>query len=185
MPRALRNLRHWTFAALVALCVATSAASKADTNKPQRIKPAVATKDCTSGDCHGSLLRRKVMHGPVAAQQCLDCHKYEDATQHRFNSLIGPNQGCVHCHDMKLKSVVHAPVQHGSCTTCHDPHGSDHPKVLRADPAKDLCLICHRGKDDAAKTFVHTALSGGSCSTCHESHSAEQPQLLKQAAQTL
>jgi predicted CXXCH cytochrome family protein len=84
---------------------------------------------------------------------------------------------------MKLKSVVHAPVQHGSCTTCHDPHGSDFPKVLRADPAKALCQICHR--PDPAKTSVHTAIASGSCSACHETHSAEQPRLLKQAAQTL
>jgi predicted CXXCH cytochrome family protein len=141
----------------------------------------VASEDCVSGDCHGSVVSRKVMHGPVAQKKCLDCHKYEDVAQHSFERLAPPDEGCTLCHDMKHQVVLHLPVREGRCTACHDPHGSDYAKVLVADPAKGLCQICHKQEDYGKKKFVHSPVMTGSCGACHESHSAEQPWLLKQS----
>jgi predicted CXXCH cytochrome family protein len=34
-------------------------------------------------------------------------------------------------------------LQSLTCTSaCHDPHGSDHPKILRLS-ARELCFSCH------------------------------------------
>src|SRR5690242_784735 len=124
MSRFLRFDLRLTVLLSIALCAAASAQPVEDPSHALRVKPTIATEDCTGSGCHGALLTRKVMHGPVAAQKCLDCHQYADESQHRFKSLKAPNEGCTGCHDMKLKSVVHAPVQKGNCTSCHDPHGS-------------------------------------------------------------
>src|SRR6478752_6352643 len=118
MSQRLRVLRYWMCSCLITtLCASAVGQTFPRPATPAKgIKPSIATENCTTGECHAALLTRKVVHGPVAAKQCLDCHKYADATQHRFQRLTQSNQGCIRCHDMKHKSVVHAPVQHGSCT---------------------------------------------------------------------
>ena len=186
MSQCLRTLRDWIFFFLIMMGAAARAEWPATgVSGAARPKPVVATDTCTDSGCHDSLLRHKVLHGPVAAQKCLDCHKYQEPAEHKFTSISAPNQECTRCHDMKLKSVVHAPVQHGNCMSCHDPHGSDYPNSLRTDPAKVLCQTCHTQGRDAGRAFVHTVLANGPCSTCHETHSAENPHLLKQPVQSL
>lgn len=152
--------------------------------RPARVKPAVATENCTSGGCHGELLNRKVMHGPVAARKCLDCHVVLDASQHRFKPVDQATKGCVGCHQLKHKAVVHAPLVNGRCTDCHDPHGSDYADSLLADPAKELCQRCHKQQANVAVAFVHGDRSGA-CSSCHEGHSTDQPRLLRRATAEL
>ena len=40
------------------------------------------------------------------------------------------------------KKIVHKPVQNGECFSCHNAHGSDEAKLLKATGAK-LCAQCH------------------------------------------
>jgi predicted CXXCH cytochrome family protein len=75
---------------------------------------------------------------------------------------------CFGCHDAFGKSVVHAPVKDGSCTTCHDPHGSDQPQ--------QLCATCH--SDKAAARHLHGPVSAGDCTACHDPHQSDAKSLL-------
>ena len=61
--------------------------------KPTGSRPTTANADCTSRECHAALAAKKFLHGPVALNRCQECHKYQDAALHRFQSLAAPNQG--------------------------------------------------------------------------------------------
>ncbi len=57
-----------------------------------------------------------------------------------------------------LKSV-HFKNQAARCFDCHDPHGSQHRRLLREDPDDNsLCLMCHRtlGFEDTDAVVDHT-----------------------------
>jgi predicted CXXCH cytochrome family protein len=161
----------------VVLAMGLSTAAAAPSTEPAARKPTTVTQDCTTS-CHASIINRKVMHGPVAQQQCLECHKYDDPREHRFKSAFPKEQPCGNCHDLKEKAVGHQPVQEGKCTACHDPHGSDRKAMLVADPAK-LCAGCHEQGDFSKKQFVHAPAAAGACNACHEPHYASQPKLLR------
>jgi DmsE family decaheme c-type cytochrome len=53
------------------------------------------------------------------------------------------NDSCFTCHAEKRGPFLweHAPVTE-SCATCHDPHGSNHERMLKA-PKPRLCQQCH------------------------------------------
>ena len=104
---------------------------------------------------------------------------------------------------LKLSSkYVHEPVKK-SCLLCHDAHGSEFPKELRA-PVRDLCLNCHGANSEKIvqstqafplfdglvslppKTFeklTHLELSNKyvhepanvSCAFCHDAHASDYP----------
>lgn len=167
----------------------TQATAPSASAQAARVKPTVITEDCTSGNCHGSLVNRKVVHAPVAQKKCLDCHKYEDAAQHRFTHLAAADQGvalCTSCHRQLIPIPGEARSMHGpaqaNCMTCHDPHGSELKNELK-QPQPDLCFSCHKGLKDslASSPVVHGAMSqDGSCTNCHNPHLSKLPKLAKE-----
>jgi predicted CXXCH cytochrome family protein len=38
-----------------------------------------------------------------------------------------------------------------NCLSCHEPHASQFPNVLLADPARALCIRCHEGGENPAE----------------------------------
>lgn len=174
----------WLFA-LGSVAVAVAAAAPAVPPEPPvspaRAKPTDAANDCTAAGCHESILQRKVLHGPVAQKKCLDCHAYEDPALHRFARVDAPGHGCTAvCHEMRRRepaqAAAHAAVHDADCAACHDPHGSDHPRMLLAEPGKALCVTCH---DREAATLGSGAKPHKACSDCHDPHSTAEPMLLK------
>ncbi len=77
---------------------------------------------CITGKCHKGMLDRKYVHGPVAVEECGDCHKAAGGG-HKFVLVAEPPQLCTRCHDEK--EMISRP----SCR-CHDPHGSDNEHLL-------------------------------------------------------
>lgn len=64
---------------------------------------------------------------------CLGCHPDRNgAGEHRIDVPLSAGQEAP---GPLLEGMV-------SCTTCHDPHGGEYVKMLRA-PAKTLCAGCH------------------------------------------
>ena len=136
-----------------------------------------AAQTCV-GSCHQDILDRKVMHGP-AVRDCATCHVLVDADEHTFAYPMDVADLCVRCHSLAPQNVTHEPVRQGKCLECHDPHGSDHPSALLADPNRDLCGRCHR--DDVGNgEFVHGPVVVGACVVCHEPHASREPSLLRQ-----
>jgi predicted CXXCH cytochrome family protein len=125
-------------------------------------------------DCHPDKKEHKVMH-PAIDMGCESCHVGTHSGEKPAPKLSAELPDlCFTCHDkgMIAKTVQHAPVAGGMCTSCHNPHGSDHPKLLvAAIPA--LCFTCH-GQDSLVKKNLHTTAAQGKCLTCHTPHASDR-----------
>jgi len=140
---------------------------------------ASAQETCASAQCHAALLKAKTVH--AAAESCDTCHE-ASATPHpqkgkkTFKLTQQVPELCANCHEpFGKKAHVHPPVKDGGCTTCHNPHSSDSPKLLVA-PQKDLCGSCH--SDHVDFKVVHGPVSAGDCTTCHNPHESNTAKLL-------
>ncbi len=119
-------------------------------------------------------------HHPVLEGQmnCVDCHDPHGRDIFKQPGGLGlarQDQQCAQCHREQSRPFVfvHEGMQDG-CTTCHQPHGSVHRKML-VQRDSQLCLRCHSQMQfDPAQVLVgkvdHSAfLSMGTCWTagCH------------------
>jgi predicted CXXCH cytochrome family protein len=150
--------------------------SAAQLNPQQR--PTTATKNCTAGGCHSDVTGFPVLHGPVKVGGCSGCHSYRDAAKHLFQRTREGNSLCLFCHKLETGTFAHQPMKEKTCTECHDPHGGETSKRLRAKTVQALCEKCHaktiRGK------MKHKPVAEGGCLSCHPPHYSSQPKLLRQ-----
>lgn len=129
--------------------------------------------------CHQNvqLEFRKPFHHPVqeGAVQCSDCHKPHSEDRRPLQRLaLGTEDACVACHSEKRGPFVfeHAVVKTGGCESCHQPHGSSNPKLLRRHDMQQVCLECHTltpgtaGAQPPAFHDIRTARFQN-CTTCH------------------
>jgi predicted CXXCH cytochrome family protein len=103
-------------------------------------------------------------------------------SENTFNLKKGPvAKVCVECHDTIQealeKPVVHFPVEEGECTGCHNPHTSNHGKLL-VDDVNSLCQKCHEDIIPEEARSVHKAVIEGNCVSCHKPHASENEALL-------
>lgn len=146
-------------------------------------RAALAQQDCAS--CHSAQVKFANLH--AAAEDCTSCHE-ASATPHpqkgkkTFKLAQEVPALCLSCHDAFTKEFVHPPAKEGSCTTCHDPHGSDQARLLIAVP-KELCASCH--SDKAEFKYPHGPVSAGDCLVCHEPHESGTKALLKKPGDAL
>lgn len=147
------------------------------------------TPPCT--ECHPGKDAGKVVH-PAIGMGCEPCHT-SSHNMETFKFEAGKNpQGlaasepdlCYKCHDESgfSKKVQHLPLASG-CTSCHDPHSADAPKLLKNSGQPEVCFQCHDKKSFQGAS-VHEALSMG-CTTCHNPHSNEKRKLLVTAVPEL
>lgn len=110
-------------------------------------------------------------HPPFAERNCSDCHEGN-------RLVLQGSELCFTCHDASTMEgpAVHTAVAIGECTTCHNPHQSRLPRLLRSEGAA-LCAPCH-GTDRSTGTGVHQPVAEGQCLTCHAPHVGENPGLL-------
>jgi DmsE family decaheme c-type cytochrome len=110
--------------------------------------------------CHSSVraqfsmpFKHRVNEGSV---QCTDCHNPHGSFAATWNMAARPRmvdqvQGneepCLKCHVDKRGPFVyeHAAVRVEGCETCHMPHGSTNPRLLKRPVVFTLCLECHNG----------------------------------------
>lgn len=136
---------------------------------------------CTQ--CHNPFGKKKAMHPPVKAGECLSCHKPHGGSG-RFLLNVGEDLTnlCVECHDAApfKRKFMHGPVALGACAKCHDPHEANE-KYLLSGPVADVCLKCHEDFKTQMKAaaFVHTPVKNGPCTSCHDPHSSQTAKLLK------
>jgi predicted CXXCH cytochrome family protein len=87
--------------------------------------------------CHeGETTAYRKMHGPVAAGDCLWCHRPHESRYAHLLRLDGPDL-CADCHDPGLLSPAtpgHVEPER-SCLDCHHGHGGDTAYFLRPAPA--------------------------------------------------
>lgn len=144
-------------------------------------RPTGPVTQCVSTECHGNLIDRAVLHGPVAQRRCDACHVVQSVKAHTYQLIVPKEELCSYCHTHSERNVVHEPVAKHECSKCHDPHGSDYKLQLVAEPTSALCFTCHEAKDYASSGKGHGSAEMqaiGACSVCHEAHSSWMPTLL-------
>jgi DmsE family decaheme c-type cytochrome len=105
---------------------------------------------------------------------CLVCHAQDTELKYKLKPGAA-GKLCLQCHDAfkeKLtKPSIHTPLKKGECIGCHNPHASDHGKLLAADLI-NICATCHKTMIPADAKSVHKPVGEGTCTKCHDPHSA-------------
>jgi len=117
---------------------------------------------------------------------CTGCHDVHGGSSDTLLKHKTTNETCFECHADKRGPFVweHAPVAE-DCTTCHAPHGSIHPGMLKARGPM-LCQSCHSEAGHPSLAPVAAAgLAGGqrspyvlgqNCLNCHSQvHGSNHP----------
>lgn len=112
---------------------------------------------------------------PEGSMKCSDCHNPHGGFELKQVRLAtGGDAPCLKCHTDKQGPFVfeHAPLKIEGCTACHQPHGSNNPKLLKRNEVRQLCLECH--SDVGAILGVNTPNFHDqtnprfqNCTTCH------------------
>ncbi|MDJ0758204.1 MAG: DmsE family decaheme c-type cytochrome [Woeseiaceae bacterium] len=116
---------------------------------------------------------------------CGSCHSVHDTT---FDAMLVRqtlNQTCHECHAETRGPHLweHAPVAE-DCSTCHEPHGSNHPGMLTMRGPM-LCQSCHsqaghpslaQDSDSLPSGIASQYLLGQNCMNCHgQVHGSNHP----------
>lgn len=110
-----------------------------------QLKTVRDTDTCTT--CHKSERAKtlRTSHHPVREGKlgCSSCHNPHDGARPKMLQADSVNELCYTCHTEKRGPFTfeHAPVRE-DCVSCHDPHGSNHKRLL-LQKAPNLCWNCH------------------------------------------
>jgi DmsE family decaheme c-type cytochrome len=150
-----------------------------DTLTPRQVNDTCLT-------CHEKANQQSWLSGAharrnVACTACHSVHDYQSPTG-QLKTARDP-ETCATCHKAeRAKSLrtSHHPVREGkmSCSSCHNPHEGQVPKMLRADTVNELCYQCHTEKRGPF-AFEHAPVRED-CVSCHEPHGTNHPRLLTQ-----
>jgi DmsE family decaheme c-type cytochrome len=116
--------------------------------------------------------RHRVNEGLV---QCQDCHNPHGGyiLQRARRTTPSQEEVCFKCHRDKQGPFLyeHVPVKTEGCTSCHTPHGSVNPRLLRVTPVNVLCLQCHTPAPNSATpalpSFHNQTQKYQACTMCH------------------
>jgi DmsE family decaheme c-type cytochrome len=162
-------------------------------HKPATPKNLLAKKQtdlCYS--CHTNVraefsmpFKHRVNEGSI---QCTDCHNphgtsaatWRGASRPRMVDQAQANEEpCLKCHIDKRGPFVfeHAAVRVDGCETCHNPHGSTNPRLMKRPTVFTMCLECHNGRPGFGRTTTGVPEQTPShnmalpryqnCTTCH------------------
>lgn len=112
---------------------------------------------------------------PENAMRCTDCHPAHGGLDRGARrASIGSEESCFRCHREKEGPFVfeHAGLVIRDCGACHQPHGSNNPKMLLRSTVRQLCLECHSASRNVLTSqppSFHDLRSPRyqNCTTCH------------------
>ena len=115
--------------------------------------------------------RHRVDQGLVL---CTDCHNQHGGfVSKSLRSTAAQDQVCFKCHADKAGPFTfeHEPVKTEGCGSCHSPHGSTNPRLLKRAQVNLLCLECHTLTQDsgaaAVPSFHNQSQKYSACTLCH------------------
>lgn len=116
---------------------------------------------------------------------CTNCHTVMDTVSPK-GQLAKENEieTCGTCHLQKRAQTMrssHMPVREGklTCTSCHNPHGTVTPALLKENSLNDTCFTCHAEKRGPFLWNHQPVLE--SCANCHDPHGTNHDAMLKLA----
>lgn len=118
---------------------------------------------------------------------CADCHQIHTTHDPVLTATEQPNV-CFDCHARQRAESYRAsshPIRHGlvTCASCHDPHGSLTPAMLRQPTLNQTCYECHAEK--RGPFLWEHAPATEDCALCHQPHGSNHRPLLTQRAPLL
>ena len=108
--------------------------------------------------------------------KCTDCHNQHGGfLTKQLRSTAAQDVICFKCHVDKAGPFVfeHHGVRSEGCVSCHTPHGSSNPRLLKRSQINLLCLECHTPSPGplegapAAPSFHNQAQKYQACTLCH------------------
>lgn len=115
--------------------------------------------------------RHRVDQGLV---QCSDCHNQHGGfLTKQLRATAAQDQVCFKCHTDKAGPFAfeHEPVKTEGCVSCHTPHGSTNPRLLKRAQVNLLCMECHTLTTDSGvppvPTFHNQSQKYSACTLCH------------------
>jgi DmsE family decaheme c-type cytochrome len=78
--------------------------------------------------------------------KCSDCHNQHGGfVTRQVRPTTAQDSNCFKCHADKAGPFLfeHAPVKTEGCMSCHAPHGSSNPRLLKRSQINLVCLECH------------------------------------------
>ena len=117
----------------------------------------------------------KSLHLPYQEKKCDGCHD-----KSKKDGLVAPRRElCFVCHKGFIKAEwVHGPVAVSDCLSCHVPHNSAFPSLLKAD-RNAVCASCHQEKRLAAVMHDRVMAQQMACIDCHDPHFGNAAYFLK------
>lgn len=106
--------------------------------------------------------------------QCSDCHNpHGGFIGKNLRSAAARDSVCYTCHADKQGPFVfeHQPIKTEGCLTCHGPHGSPNPRMIKTSNLNILCLKCHTASTFSGASgtpdFHNQAAQYQACTICH------------------
>lgn len=112
-------------------------------------------------------------HPAPEKNECKTCHD----KQQSFRLIAEPEVLCSSCHEQAEGTFIHAPVEAGECTVCHNPHGTKTPQLLTI-AGQELCFQCH-DEEELKSAEAHEGLGDTVCYECHDPHNADNEYLIR------
>ncbi len=116
---------------------------------------------------------------------CTSCHRVMENHSPRAQlAKATVIETCGQCHIQKRAQQMrssHMPLREGKmdCTSCHNPHGTVTPALLKENSVNDTCYTCHAEKRGPF-LWEHAPVVE-SCSNCHDPHGSNHERMLKLA----
>jgi len=114
---------------------------------------------------------------------CTNCHKIME--NHSSRASLAKEtviETCGTCHLQKRAMTMrssHMPLREGkmTCTSCHNPHGTVTPALLKENSLNATCYSCHAEKRGPF-LWPHAPVVE-SCANCHDPHGSNHEKMLK------
>jgi DmsE family decaheme c-type cytochrome len=117
---------------------------------------------------------------------CTNCHTVmSDQSPKAQLAKVNEIETCSTCHLQKKAAAIgrssHMPLREGkmTCTSCHNPHGTTTPALLKEIGENETCYRCHAEKRGPF-LWIHSPVPE-SCANCHDAHGSNHEQMLKVA----
>lgn len=104
----------------------------------------------------------KPSHHPLVEGKikCSDCHNPHGALTNVMLKAENTNDLCNSCHVDKRGPWIHEhPPVSENCAICHQPHGSNHQRLLSFNPP-ELCTECHKSGGTSAASHSGVTVTG-------------------------